>query len=295
VLWKQPTMGEFAVHLVPHISNGWLEFAPAAQYATSDFLIKTWTAATQEKDPLSRCTITIEGLDETITDVFVRVYLSENRQLNAIVKPADPSLVLQFGPHGAQSALTYLELGMRHILTGMDHLLFVVGLTLIVRNRWMLLKTISAFTVAHSITLAVATLFHVAPPTAILNTLIALSVFFLGPEIVRRQRGGTSLTMRHPWVVAFVFGLLHGFGFASGLLSLGLPNSEIPLALLMFNFGVELGQIAFIVLILALVRAFRMMEIRWPRPIAALPTYAVGVLGAFWTIFYGIQLFGIAA
>jgi len=133
--------------------------------------------------------------------------------------------------------------------------------------------------------------FHVAPPTALLNTLIALSILFLGPEIVRYSQGGTSLTLRHPWVVAFCFGLLHGFGFASGLLSLGLPRSEIPLALLTFNVGVEIGQIAFIVLILALIRAFRLMEIRWPRPLAALPTYAVGVLGAFWTFLYGVRLF----
>jgi hypothetical protein len=191
-----------------------------------------------------------------------------------------------------EPAAMYLQLGLEHILTGLDHLLFVLGLVLIVPDRWMLLKTVSAFTLAHSITLGVATFFQVAPAPALLNTLIALSILFLGPEIVRYQRGGTSLTLRHPWVVAFCFGLLHGFGFAGGLLSLGLPRGEIPLALLMFNVGVEIGQIAFIVLILALERAFRLMEIRWPRPLAALPTYMVGVPGAYWSILYGVQLFG---
>jgi HupE / UreJ protein len=147
------------------------------------------------------------------------------------------------------------------------------------------------FTVAHSVTLGVATGFHAAPDTGLLNTLIALSILFMGPEIVRYQRSGTSLTLRYPWLIAFCFGLLHGFGFASGLLSVGLPRSGIPLALLMFNGGVEIGQIAFILLILALERALRLMQIRWPRPLAALPTYAVGVLGAFWTILYSVQLF----
>ena len=291
VLWKQPTMGEVAVHLVPHISNGWLERPPVDEYAAAGFLIKTWKITSGEADPLAGRTVSIEGLEKTITDALIRVRLSDSRAVDAIVRPEHPDLVLQFGPHGAQSALMYLKLGMQHILTGMDHLLFVLGLLLIVPNRWMLLKTVSAFTVAHSITLAVATVFHVAPGTALLNTLIALSILFLGPEIVRYNQGGTSLTLRHPWVVAFCFGLLHGFGFASGLLSLGLPRGDLPLALFMFNVGVEIGQVAFIVLILALIRSFRLMEIRWPRAVAALPTYAVGVLGAYWTILYGVRLF----
>ena len=121
----------------------------------------------------------------------------------------------------------------------------------------MLLKTITAFTVAHSITLAIATLGYASVPAPPLNVAIALSILFLGPEIVRAWRGETSFTIRHPWVVAFAFGLLHGFGFASGLTALGLPPSEIPLALLLFNVGVEVGQLAFVALILLLERAFR--------------------------------------
>ena len=291
VLWKQPTIGEVAVHLVPHISNGWLERLPTEEYPANGFLIKIWRITSPAVDPLAHCAVKIEGLEQTITDAFIRVRLMDRRNMDAIVRPEHPSLDLQFGPHDTQSAMMYLQLGMEHILTGMDHLLFVLGLLLIVPNRWILLKTVTAFTVAHSVTLAVATLFHVAPTTALLNTLIALSILFLGPEIVRHQEGGASLTLRYPWVVAFCFGLLHGFGFASGLISLGLPRSEIPVALFMFNIGVEIGQVCFVVIILALVRAFRLMEIRWPRPIAALPTYAVGVLGAFWTVLYGARLF----
>jgi hydrogenase/urease accessory protein HupE len=171
---------------------------------------------------------------------------------------------------------------VQHILLGVDHLLFVLGLLLIVESRRMLVKTITAFTVAHSLTLAIATLGYASAPVLPLNAAIALSILFLGPEIVRARRGGTSLTIRHPWVVAFAFGLLHGFGFATGLRELGLPRGEIPLALLLFNVGVELGQLGFVALVILLERSFRTLEIAWPRPVRALPVYTVGILGAFW-------------
>ena len=180
----------------------------------------------------------------------------------------------------------------------------------------MLLKTVTAFTVAHSITLAIATLGYAEAPVLPLNAAIALSILFLGPEIVKqndarfgmrdtgfeisdtrfeiRDLGSShpasriphpvSLTIRYPWVVAFAFGLLHGFGFASALTSAGLPRSELPLALVSFNVGVELGQLGFIALVLALEGSFRVLEIRWPRWAQALPGYTVGSLGAFWTI-----------
>jgi hypothetical protein len=146
--------------------------------------------------------------------------------------------------------------------------------------------------VAHSITLAIATLGFASAPVPPLNAAIALSILFLGPEIVRRWRGQTSFTIRHPWVVAFAFGPLHGFGFASGLTVMGLPKAEIPLALLLFNVGVEIGQIFFVGMIVALERAFHTLEIRWPRLIEALPGYTVGSLGAYWTIQRIALLFG---
>jgi hydrogenase/urease accessory protein HupE len=156
----------------------------------------------------------------------------------------------------------------------------------------MLVKTITSFTLAHSITLAMATLGYASAPLPPLNAAIALSILFLGPEIVRRWRGEISVTIRHPWVVAFAFGLLHGFGFASGLTTMGLPQVEIPMALLLFNIGVECGQVGFVVLVIVLERAFRTLEIRWPHAIEALPAYAVGSLGAYWTIQRTLVLFG---
>jgi hydrogenase/urease accessory protein HupE len=183
--------------------------------------------------------------------------------------------------------------GVRHILYGPDHLLFVLGLLLIVKDGWMLLKTVTAFTVAHSITLAIATFGYAAVPAPPLEAAIALSILFLGPEIVRSWRGETSFTIRHPWVVAFAFGLLHGFGFASALTSAGLPRQELPLALVGFNVGVELGQLGFIAVVLVVQRTFRALQIRWKHWTQLLPGYAVGSIGAFWTVERLASLFGV--
>jgi hydrogenase/urease accessory protein HupE len=169
-------------------------------------------------------------------------------------------------------------------MLGIDHLLFVLGLLLIVHGPMMLLKTITSFTVAHSITLGIATLGYASAPMPPLNAAIALSILFLGPEIVRSWRGGTSLTIRHPWVVAFAFGLLHGFGFASGLSTIGLPKAEIPIALFLFNVGVELGQITFVALMVLIERSFRRLQFNWPRWAEMVPGYVVGSFGAYWTI-----------
>jgi hydrogenase/urease accessory protein HupE len=210
----------------------------------------------------------------------------------SILRPNETSTAIGRAGENQTPTLGYLQLGFEHILLGIDHLLFVLGLLLIVRDRWMLVKTITSFTVAHSITLGVATLGLASAPVAPLNAAIALSILFLGPEIVRVWRGQTSLTIRHPWVVAFVFGLLHGFGFASGLATMGLPPSEIVWALLLFNVGVELGQVVFVLLVLGMERAFAVLAIRWPRAVEMMPGYAVGSLGAFWTIQRTAMLFG---
>lgn len=223
-------------------------------------------------------------LDLTTTEVFVRLVRLDGTATTLLARPARPFVEL----HGDRAwfvvAGEYTALGVHHILLGIDHLSFVVGLLLIVRGRVSLLKTITAFTVAHSITLGIATLGHARVAQAPLNATIALSILFLGPEIVRAWRGQTSLTIRYPWGVAFGFGLLHGFGFASGLATAGMTRAELPIALCSFNVGVELGQLAFIALALALTRAWRVLEVRWPRWAELAPAYVVGSLGAFWSL-----------
>jgi hydrogenase/urease accessory protein HupE len=228
--------------------------------------------------------IRFAGLEATITDVYVRTTRLDGSQFSQVVRPTQPFAELRGERPWHESSREYLVLGFNHILMGIDHLLFVLGLLIIVQCRRMLIKTITAFTVAHSITLAIATLGYATIPGPPLNAAIALSILFLGPEIVRVWRGRTSFTIRHPWVVAFGFGLLHGFGFASGLSTVGMPKAEIPLALLMFNIGVEIGQIVFVVLILLIQHALRVLQFRWPRWVDFAPGYAIGSLGAMWTI-----------
>ncbi|WP_295884563.1 HupE/UreJ family protein [uncultured Thiohalocapsa sp.] len=235
-------------------------------------------------ETLDGSSIGFPGLEQTITDVFVRVTRLDGTESSQLVRPTKPQATLRGERPWSQSAVEYLALGFHHILLGIDHLLFVLGLLVIVRGVRALVQTITAFTVAHSITLALATLGYASIPAPPLNAAIALSILFLGPEIVRVWRGQTSFTIRHPWVVAFGFGLLHGFGFASGLSTVGMPRAEIPLALLMFNVGVELGQLAFVGLILLLHRALRVLEFRWPRWAELGPAYLIGTLGAYWTL-----------
>ena len=282
LLWKRPTGGEVEIQIAPAIPEGCRLVTPDRQQLTPGAVIVRGTLNCT--GGLAGKTLRIAGLETTITDVLVRIQHADGRVESHLLRPATPSVTLGAATSGFERALSYLQLGLQHILLGVDHLLFVLGLLLIVSDRWMLVKTITAFTVAHSITLAIATLGYATAPLPPLNAVIALSILFLGPEIVRVWRGETSFTIRHPWVVAFAFGLLHGFGFASGLTSMGLPKAEIPLALLLFNIGVELGQIAFVVLVVLLERAFRVLAIRWPRWVEALPGYAVGSLGAYWTI-----------
>jgi len=236
--------------------------------------------------------IRFPGLAETITDVFVRLNRLDGTTMTAVVRPTKPYAELRGERSWHRTAGEYIGLGFHHIMLGVDHLLFVLGLLLIVKSRTMLLKTITSFTLAHSITLAIATLGYASAPLPPLNAAIALSILFLGPEIVRSWRGETSLTISYPWVVAFMFGLLHGFGFASGLSTTGMPKAELPLALLFFNVGVELGQLVFVFIALALARSFKVLEVRWPRWAVALPGYTVGSLGAYWTIQRTIILLG---
>ena len=283
VLWRTPVLAGMRLPVVLKLPDDVRNLKePAVQELTDSILERRWIDA--GPNGLAGKRIEFPGLQLTITDVLVRIERLDGTQQTELVRPPRPWIEFA-APRGTlATAGVFLTQGIEHILLGVDHLLFVLGLLLIVRTPWMLVKTITAFTVAHSITLAIATLGYAHLPAAPLNAAIALSILFLGPEIVRAWRGETSFTIRHPWVVAFAFGLLHGFGFASGLAAIGLPQADIPLALLMFNVGVEIGQLAFVALILLLVRAFKVLQVHWPRSIELAPAYIVGSLGAFWTI-----------
>ena len=282
VLWKKPARGDLILKIDPVFSGGCAVVGIGSEDVRGGAYVAR--ATLECAAGIRGESVQISGLESTLTDVLVRVYYSDGQQETHLVQPTDTTAVIG-GPNSAvQRVAAYTRLGIEHIALGVDHLLFVLGLLLIVAGPMMLLKTVTSFTLAHSITLGIATLGLARVPELPLNAVIALSILFLGPEIVRVWRGETSFTIRHPWVVAFAFGLMHGFGFASGLTAMGLPQNEIPLALLFFNVGVELGQLAFVGLVLALARSFRALEIQWPRWAELVPGYAVGSLGAFWFI-----------
>jgi hydrogenase/urease accessory protein HupE len=291
VLWRTPVLAGMRLPIVLKMPDDVRNVKEPTVQELTDSLVER-RVIDAGPGGLAGKRIELAGLQLTITDVLIRVEMLDGRKWTTIARPSQPWVEMAASQTRAEVMATYIVEGIRHILFGADHMLFVLGLLLIVRDRWMLLKTVTAFTVAHSITLAIATLGYAEAPALPLNAAIALSILFLGPEIVRSWRGETSFTIRHPWVVAFAFGLLHGFGFASALTGAGLPRSELPLALVSFNVGVELGQLGFVALILALERSFRVLEFRWPRWAQALPGYAVGSLGAFWTVQRVALLFG---
>ncbi len=229
-----------------------------------------------------------------MTDVLVRVENLDGTTQVTRVTPSSPLFVVAAAPSALEVCRTYLVLGVEHILFGVDHLLFVLALLILVKGWRRLVGTITAFTVAHSITLAAATLGFVHVPSKPVEATIALSIVFVACEIVHRRSGRSGLTEAWPWIIAFSFGLLHGLGFASALREVGLPQNAVPLALLFFNVGVELGQLLFISFVMAVV-AVAVYAVRklsqskvtpqsafaWSENVSA---YAIGAVAAFWLI-----------
>ena len=291
VTWKQPVMGELAVRLEPRLSSGALDRPADEDFVSPSFRIRTWRVKTPGADPLSGQALRIDGLERSITDALVSARLADGRAFETILTPNHPSVALTFGHVGGLAVPAYFRLGVAHILTGIDHLMFVLGLLLLVGIRWRLIKAITAFTVAHSLTLAASALGLVHVPSAVVEALVALSIVFVACELVNARRGQGGLTARHPWLIAFFFGLLHGLAFASALAEVGLPKDAIPASLLLFNLGVEAGQLLFvgaaIMVILALRPLRRAVRARFAdveRLGHALPPYAIGSFAAFWFI-----------
>ena len=230
----------------------------------------------------------IEGLEETSTDVLVRFDFINGVTGTQRLTPIDTSFVVPTQPARFEVVRTYFVFGVEHILGGIDHLLFVLALLLLVKGVRRIIATVTAFTLAHSITLAGATLGWVHMPGPPIEATIALSIAFVAAEILHSRQGKPGLTERYPWIVAFTFGLLHGFGFAGALKQVGLPQTEIPIALLFFNVGVEVGQLLFIAAVFAIfwllrrsTRGIKMPQVTWA---SALPAYVIGSLAIFWVV-----------
>ncbi len=277
ITWKQPVMGDRAVRLEPSLSNGWLAQKPSEQVLTPSMFLRRW----QVHAPASRlngATLRIAGLEHTITDVLVHVRNAEGKGGDTVLHAANSEVKFNFSSWQALGLQSYFRLGTEHILGGIDHLLFVAGLVMLIGFRWRLAGVITSFTLAHSLTLAASTLGWVHAPVAVIEALVALSILFVTRELLVV---GDSLTRRQPWLVAFAFGLLHGFAFAGALAETGLPQDSIPLALLLFNLGVEAGQLLFVaVLLLGLLAWEQVVRGRLPAPALSaasrLAPYAIG-------------------
>jgi hydrogenase/urease accessory protein HupE len=281
VLWKQPSIGAMAVRLIPHISGGLLERRPSEIQTEPNFQILVWHNLDAGKQGIDGRTITIEGLDRTITDVLVVATLKNGDSEQDVLRPQNHALALHIEKTGI-AVPAYLLLGIDHILTGVDHLSFVLGLLLLVRSKMMLAKTITAFTIAHSITLAATTLHVITVQPALVEALVAFSILFVAVELVHSYRGHPGLTVRYPWLIAFTFGLLHGSAFAGALKEIGLPPNAIPLSLLLFNVGVELGQLAFVGCVMAIVWALSKLPRELPGWTRWIPPYAIGSFSGYW-------------
>jgi hydrogenase/urease accessory protein HupE len=283
VLWRTPLLSGMRLPVVLKFPDDVRNVTePTVQELTDSLVERRVIDAGQSGLPGKQ--IQFVGLQATITDILVRVQLRDGSHSTTLVRPSKPWVEITASPGPLAVAGAFLMHGIEHILFGYDHLLFVFALILIVRSRRVLLMTITSFTIAHSITLALATLGAVHVPRPPVEAAIALSILLLACEIVRLERGQASLTAKWPWVVAFSFGLLHGFGFASALTEIGLPRGDVPLALFSFNVGVELGQLAFIGVVFGALTAAKRIRLASVIGHRALPaaTYAIGIVAAFW-------------
>ena len=270
-LWKVPGQGDLRLGIYVELPAACTNVTEPRGSMLNNAYSERWTV----KCPggLNGGTIHIAGLSATLTDALVRLQHLDGRTQVTRLTPSASSFVVESAPRTMQVGRTYLRLGIEHILGGVDHLLFVLALVILVKGTRRLIATVTAFTLAHSLTLAGATLGFVHVPGPPVEAAIALSIVFVAAEIIRSRQGNTGLTERFPWVVAFTFGLLHGFGFASALNEVGLPQSAIPVALLFFNVGVEIGQLFFVFLMLAMAWSFPPAR----NPLAALGAGAAGL------------------
>ena len=284
VLWKVPALDADTVMKVePVFPAGTTTTPPRSRYANGMTVLR-WTIAVP--GGLDGKAIGFEGLPKARIDVLARMARADGTVQLERILAVDPQFTVKPSPGAFEVVRTYTLLGIEHILAGFDHLLFVLALVIIVRDTKRLLWTITAFTLAHSITLALATLGVIHIPGPPVEAMIALSIVCVASEIVQQQRGREGLASTQPWLVAFTFGLLHGLGFAGALAEVGLPENSIPVALLFFNVGVEIGQLLFIAAVLAAVRlatrlAGNRLDLRRGTIVSA---YAIGTLASYCTV-----------
>jgi hydrogenase/urease accessory protein HupE len=287
VLWKLPALDESTtLKLRPQFPPGAQVITPPSSSYAAGTAVQRWRVKID--GGLAGRAIEFPNLAASRIDVLVRVERSDGTAQVGRVLPVAPRFVVTASPGAFEVAQTYTVLGIEHILAGFDHLLFVLALLLLVHGTRRLIATITAFTVAHSLTLFAATVGWLNVPGPPVEAVIALSIVFLAGEIVNARQGRPGLTQRRPWVVAFSFGLLHGLGFAGALAEVGLPPLSIPMALLFFNVGVEIGQLIFIAVVLGVIaiahRIARRLTFEAPSWWWRIPPYTIGGIAGFWVV-----------
>lgn len=282
VTWKVPVRGDTRLGVKVVFPPDTVQQSPPQGLFSDNAYVERWKVS--RAGGFAGQTLSIDGIASGVTDVIVRIEHADGTSQVEQLLPQRPRFTVAAATSTAAVAWSYLVLGVEHILGGVDHLLFVLALLLIVRGGKRILVTITAFTLAHSITLVAATLGWVHVPGPPVEAMIALSIVFVAAEIVRGLRGTPGLTARAPWVVAFSFGLLHGLGFAGALAEVGLPQKAIPTALFTFNVGVEIGQLIFVAAALAVGALLRRAPIRRLAWIPYVAPYAIGVIAMFWVI-----------
>jgi hydrogenase/urease accessory protein HupE len=282
LVWKLPMQGGFTPTTAPHLPKG-CDLTGEPQRDIANAAVTTRSAVIC-KGQVAGQFIGLDGMETAQSDVLVRV-APLGRPVQALrLTPAEPQVSIQETANGWQVARTYFITGIDHILFGYDHLLFVVSLVLLLSGFWTIAKAVTAFTVAHSLTLVGTTLGLIGLPQQPVESVIALSILFLAVEIIKRKPGEVRLSERVPWIVAFGFGLLHGFGFAGALKEIGLPEQDISVALLTFNLGVEAGQIIIVALTMLLLDVLRRISSSFVVPAIKLATYAIGITASYWFI-----------
>ena len=277
VIWKQPLLNGRPLSLQPDFPSDCARSSTRIEALGTEALIER--IELQCASSLERRIIGVSGLTKTLTDVLVRVQLSD-AVTTTLLRPESPTTKL--GAGRSAPLASYLQLGIEHLLFGIDHVLFVIGLMFFLDRIGPLVKTITAFTLAHSLTLGISAIGLVRIPQAPIEAVIALSILFLATE---KLRGTTdTLVARRTWLIAFIFGLLHGFGFAGALNDIGLPRENLLLALLLFNLGVELGQLLVVGAALLVAHATTRWFSPTPRIVWQAPVYGIGAIASFWFV-----------
>ncbi|MEH6616545.1 MAG: HupE/UreJ family protein [Porticoccus sp.] len=283
VTWKVPTLGEQVLAITPIMPEFFKPFGPGSNRRVPGAMIETKSYST-DGQALHGAMLSVNGLSAVPTDVVVRISLLDGIEHSAILRSNNSSFTIPEQITNGELAVSYWRMGTIHILEGFDHLLFLLTLLLIVTGIWPLLKTVTAFTLAHSLTLALATLDLVHIPQVPTEGVISLSIMLLAVEVVRKNQGQMTLSERYPWLIAFTFGLVHGLGFAGALYEIGVPQNAVPLALLMFNVGVETGQILFVLTVSVLLVGLHRLHGITALTLEKATPYAIGGIAAFWTI-----------